>query len=124
MVHKFEMKSHENPLFSDVFIDGEKVSSGITGVEFEQFAGELPVAILHMRGSLDLNTFANVLYVADEESVCAATKYLKESIEKDEALHDEFKSRILLAIDDLSGSFDGDEFADKILDLIFGEDTR
>ena len=124
MIHKFEMRAHEDAIYSDVYVDGEKVNKSITGIEFEQFAGELPTVLLHMRGVLDVKTFANVLYVANEESVEAATKYLRESVEKDEALRDEFESRILSAIDKLGSSCDCEELAHKILDMIFVEESR
>lgn len=120
MLHEFKMKSHDDARFADVFVDGERIDA-VRGVEFEQFALEYPTVILHLPAIPNIETFANVLYVADEESVEAATKYLRDSVEKDEALRGEFESRILSAIDKLGSSFDCEELAHKILDLIFGE---
>ena len=118
MLHEFKMKSHDNAMFADVFVDGEKINA-VRGVELEQFAPEFPTVILHLSAIPNIETFANVLYVADEESVEAATKYLRESVEKDEALRDEFKSRILSAIDGNTDCFESEKLADKILDVIF-----
>lgn len=123
MLHEFKMKSHDDAMFADVFIDGEKINA-VRGVELEQFALEFPTVILHLSAIPNIETFANVLYVADEESVEAATKYLRESVEKDEALRDEFKSRILSAIGEFGSSFDCNELAQKILDMIFFEESR
>lgn len=121
MLHEFKMKSHDDVRFADVFVDGEKIDA-VRGVEFEQFALEFPTVILHLSAIPDIEIFANVLYVANEESVEAATKYLRESIEKDEALRDEFESRILSAINKLGSSFDCEELAHKVLDVILGEE--
>jgi hypothetical protein len=120
MYHKIELKGEKDSVFSKLYIDDEEVS-GVKGVEFEQFAGEVPTAMVHLAGFLDVKTLGKVMYVANEEGVYAATKYLRESVEKDEALRDEFKSRILSAIDDMGKSCDGEELAHKILDVIFGE---
>jgi hypothetical protein len=120
MYHKIELKGEENSVFSKLYIDDEEVS-GVKGVELEHFAGEVPTAMVHLAGFLDVKTLGKVMYVANEEGVYAATKYLRESVEKDEALRDEFKSRILSAIDDMGKSCDGEELAHKILDVIFGE---
>lgn len=105
-------------MFADVFVDGEKIDA-VRGVEIEQFALEYPTVILHLSAIPNIETFANVLYVADEEGVEVATKYLRESVEKDEALRDEFKSRILSAIDENTDCFESEELACKILDMIF-----
>lgn len=120
MYHKIELKSEENSVSSKLYIDDEDMS-GVAGIELEQFAGEVPTAMVHLAGFLDVKTFGKVMYVANEEGVYAATKYLRESVEKDEALRDEFKSRILSAIDDMGKSCDGEELAHKILDVIFGD---
>lgn len=118
MLHKIELKGEENSVFAKLFIDGKDMS-GVRGIEFEQFAGEVPTAIVHLAGFLDIDTVANVMYVANEEGVEKATKYLRESIEKDEALRDEFKSRILSAIDENTDCFESEKLANKILDVIF-----
>lgn len=120
MYHKIELKSEENSVSSKLYIDDEDMSDA-AGIEFEQFGGEVPTAMIHLAGFLDVKTFGKVMYVANEEGVYAATKYLRESVEKDEALRDEFKSRILSAIDDMGKSCDGEELAHKILDVIFGD---
>lgn len=118
MLHKIELKGKENPVSANLFIDGEDMS-WVTGIEFEQFAGEVPTAIVHLAGFLDIDTIAKVMYVANEEGVEKATKYLRESIEKDEALRDEFKSKILSAIDENADCLEYEKLADKILDVIF-----
>ena len=118
MLHRIELKGKENSVFENLFIDGEDMS-GVTGIEFYQFAGEVPTAIVHLAGFLDIDTIAKVMYVANEEGVKKATKYLRESIEKDGALRDEFKSRILSAIDENTDCFEDEKLADKILDVIF-----
>lgn len=118
MLHKIKLKNIEGSLDSKLFIDGEDMSR-VTGVEFEQFAGEVPTAIVHLAGFLDIETVANVMYVSNEEGVYAATKYLRESVEKDEALRDEFKSRILSAFDENTDCFEDEKLANKILDVIF-----
>lgn len=120
MLHKIRLKSIDGTSASKLFID-EKDMSRVSGIEFEQFAGEVPTAIVHLAGFLDIDTVANVMYVSNEEGVEKATKYLRESVEKDEALRDEFKSRILSAIDEMGTSCDGEELAHKILDVIFGD---
>ena len=118
MLHKIELKGKENPVFANLFIDGKEMS-GVRGIEFEQFAGEVPTAIVHLSGYPDIKTVANVMYVANEEGVEKATKYIRESIEKDEALRDEFKSRILSAFDENTDCFEDEKLANKILDVIF-----
>lgn len=118
MLHKIKLKNIEGSLASKLFID-DKDMSRASGIEFEQFAGEVPTAIVHLAGFLDIDTVANVMYVANEEGVEKATKYLRESIEKDEALRDEFKSRILSAIDGNTDCFESEKLANKILDVIF-----
>lgn len=120
MFHKIELKGEENPMFARLYLDGAEVK-GVRGVEFEQFVDEFPKAIIHLAGFPNVTTLSDVMYVASEEGVYAATKYLRESVEKDEALRDEFKSRILSAIDDMGTSCDGEELAHKILDVIFGD---
>ena len=120
MLHKIKLKNIEGSLASKLFID-DKDMSRARGIEFEQFAGEVPTAIVHLAGFLDIDTVANVMYVANEEGVEKATKYLRESVEKDEALRDEFKSRILSAIDENTDCFESEELAHKILDVIFGD---
>ena len=123
MLHEFKMKSHADAMFADVVVDGEKIDA-VRGVEIEQFALEYPTVILHLSAIPNIETFANVLYVADEEGVEVATKYLRESVEKDEALRDEFKSRILSALGELGSSFDCEELSRKVLDMIFVEESR
>lgn len=118
MLHKIELKGEEDSVFARLCIDGKEMS-GVRGIEFEQFAGEVPTAIVHLAGFLDIDTVANVMYVANEEGVEKSTKYLRESIEKDEALRDEFKSRILSAIDENTDCFESEKLANKILDVIF-----
>lgn len=118
MLHKIELKGEEDSVFARLCIDGKEMS-GVRGIEFEQFAGEVPTAILHLSGYSDIETVANVMYVANEEGVEKATKYLRESIEKDEALRDEFKSRILSAIDKNTDCFEDEKLANEILDMIF-----
>ena len=123
MLHKIELKGKDNPVFADLLLDGEEVK-GVMGVEFSQFAGELPTATIYLTGMTNFSTMSDVKYVAYRGDVDNATKYLKESIEKDEALHDVFKSRILSAIDELGVSFDCEELAEKILDFMFVVDAK
>jgi hypothetical protein len=118
MFHKIELKGEENPMFARLYLDGAEVE-GVRGVEFEQFVDEFPRAIVHLAGFPDVSTLSDVMYVANEEGVEKATKYLRESIEKDEALRDEFKSRILSAIDENTDCFESEKLANKILDVIF-----
>lgn len=123
MFHKIELKGENNPMFARLFLDGEEVK-GVKGVEFRQFVDEVPSAFVYLSGWPNISTISDVKYIADEESVEAVTKYLRESVEKDEALRDEFKSRILSAIDKLGSSFDCEELAHKILDVIFVEESK
>ena len=122
MIHRIEFKGEGDSVRSRLLIDGNPVAA--SGIVIEQFAGEMATAVIHLPTIPCAELYADVMYFADEEGVETATRYLRESVEKDEALRDEFQSRILSAIDKLGNSFDCEELAHKILDMIFVEESR
>lgn len=104
--------------YASVLVDGKEVR-GVKGVVFEQYAGEVPSAIIELVGFPGIKTVGNVMYVSDRESVEVVAKYMHDSIEKDEALRDEFESRIFSVLDSIGNKTSNVELAKKILDEVF-----
>ena len=104
--------------YASVLVDGKEVH-GVKGVVFEQYVDEVPSAIIELVGFPSIKTVANVMYVCDRESIEVVAKYMRESIEKDEALRDEFESRILSILDCFRGKDNNEELSKKVLAEVF-----
>lgn len=120
MLQRVELRSREDsiPLYSQLLIDGKEIG-GVSGVEIEHFANEFPTTIVHLTGPQEVEIMSEVHCLADEECVLKAIEYLRDSIEKDEALRDDFESRILSAFDSFGDEIECEEFAHRVLDAIF-----
>lgn len=92
------------------------------GIEYTQYAGEVPQCVLEMPCLPDLDILANLQFQFTPKTIQEATKVLRHSLITDAVLYDAFRASIESALKEIPTGTGLYDVAKAIADRIIGEE--